>query len=696
MSEILSNIVVQQINATFTAESTELSITPEAINLNYFGGGLGIPGGNAGEIQFNAGGFLGGNANMTYDSNTGITVINSLTANSISGNYISSPNLTIDLLTVTTNANLGAVGNITILGGSNGQFLATDGAGNLSFTSLFPNSITNGTSNVDIPSVNSNVTIGVAGNPNILVATSTGIITPSISTANITANSNVTLGTVGNVHIAGGTNGYFLQTDGAGNLSWAVGANATGNGTPGGSNTQIQYNDGGITFGGSAGFTFDKVSNVFSVPGDIYAPTGDLNIVDILVNGISNLGPVSNVTITGGNSGEYLTTDGNGTLSFSTVTSGKWSNVANIVVNDLLFGYVTGAFNTIVGPGNTLTTSTTFDFANGWYVYNPNVSGDLTSVKTVGNTITGKTLSGGNVVVTSNDGLTWTSYATTINPKTAPVKSGSNYIIFATGTNVAARSTNLSSWSNVALPNSGSWNDIAVGTNSVVICTSQSGYSNVARSTNDGVSYSAVSVGAQNNWTSVEYGNSTYIMVGQTGTGSARRSTDEGATWANITLPSTFSNAWRDVAYGDGKWIAVAAYTGGSNAQSAVSTNNGNTWTAVNLGQFEYNEIVYTGNYFVTTALASGRIAYSTDGTSWTTNSNIGTPGGHIAYNPGIDQVIITSVTGNANIALNQPVTINVTSNDGNTSNAQQVPTGSYRNLGGALGDAGAMWIRTA
>lgn len=43
-----------------------------------------------------------------------------------------------------------------------------------------------------------------------------------------------------------------------------------GSGTPGGANTQIQFNDGG-SFGGSAGFTFDKTSNVVSAVGNINA-----------------------------------------------------------------------------------------------------------------------------------------------------------------------------------------------------------------------------------------------------------------------------------------------------------------------------------------------------------------------------------------------------------------------------------------
>ena len=68
------------------------------------------------------------------------------------------------------------------------------------------------------------------------------------------------LGNIAQISITGGNNGYFLQTDGAGNLSWAAGGGGGGNGTPGGSNSQIQFNDAG-TFGGDVGFTYNKTTN---------------------------------------------------------------------------------------------------------------------------------------------------------------------------------------------------------------------------------------------------------------------------------------------------------------------------------------------------------------------------------------------------------------------------------------------------
>jgi len=56
-----------------------------------------------------------------------------------------------------------------------------------------------------------------------------------------------------------------------------------GGGTPAGSNTQVQFNDNGA-FGGAANFTFNKVTNILTVPGNLI-PTG---------NTVANLGAFSN------------------------------------------------------------------------------------------------------------------------------------------------------------------------------------------------------------------------------------------------------------------------------------------------------------------------------------------------------------------------------------------------------------------
>lgn len=156
---------------------------------------------------------------------------------------------------------------------------------------------------------------------------------------NVTFNGNtLSLGQVANLSILGGENGYFLQTDGTGNLTWSPSGNGggSGNGVPGGANSQVQFNDSG-SFGGNSGFTFNKTTGVLStiqiqsnnIVGNVIASNyfiGDgSNISNITnlgtlssltVSGPVNLGSVSNLNISGGFSGYVLTTDGAGHLSW--------------------------------------------------------------------------------------------------------------------------------------------------------------------------------------------------------------------------------------------------------------------------------------------------------------------------------------------------------------------------------------------
>lgn len=78
-------------------------------------------------------------------------------------------------LVVSGKSNLNSISNIAITGGSPGYIISTDGFGNLSFIAPPSTSgITNGTSNVSIPTLNGNITLSVGGTANILLVTTTG------------------------------------------------------------------------------------------------------------------------------------------------------------------------------------------------------------------------------------------------------------------------------------------------------------------------------------------------------------------------------------------------------------------------------------------------------------------------------------------------------------------------------------------
>jgi len=106
---------------------------------------------------------------------------------------------------------------------------------------------------------NNNVCIGASAN--LTFNSNTNFLT----TQNLNILGTTSLGDVANVSILGGLNGYVLQTDGLGTLTWtAPTGGGGGNGSPGGSNTQVQFNNAG-TFAGDAGFTYDQNTNILSV-----------------------------------------------------------------------------------------------------------------------------------------------------------------------------------------------------------------------------------------------------------------------------------------------------------------------------------------------------------------------------------------------------------------------------------------------
>jgi hypothetical protein len=158
---------------------------------------------------------------------------------------------------------------------------------------------------------------------------------------NVTFNGNIlNLGDISKLSIGGGDNGYFLQTDGLGNLTWAAGGGGGGNGSPAGSNTQIQFNN-QSDFGASANLTFDSSTNL-------------LNLVGNITVGNANLGNVATANYFVSSAGSM--TLGNGIIGVIGNAAGIFSSVitdinlgltANVVIGSTT-GQVTARNNLVV------------------------------------------------------------------------------------------------------------------------------------------------------------------------------------------------------------------------------------------------------------------------------------------------------------------------------------------------------------
>jgi hypothetical protein len=187
----------------------------------------------------------------------------------------------------------------------------------------------------------------------------------------IVISTSANLGPVANLKILGGTNNQVLKTDGTGNVSWA-----TDSATPAGSNTYVQFNN-NQNFGASAGMTFNTTNSTLTLGNSVNAPnitstsriltsgnltsTGNVIAANMFINTSITFNTGSNAVFatgsyalmrsidnatkfaaltgpgnipgadgtyvawslpnTAGNVGEYLTTDGAGTMKFATAVS---------------------------------------------------------------------------------------------------------------------------------------------------------------------------------------------------------------------------------------------------------------------------------------------------------------------------------------------------------------------------------------
>jgi hypothetical protein len=191
-------------------------------------------------------------ASLTVTGNitSGNAIIGSGSGGSISGANLVSANYFTGTLTTGAQPNITSVGTLinTTLGASNSIT-----GGNLVSATYLTGTLTTGAQ----PNITS-----VGSLSGLTVSNATGVV-------NFTTTANVTLGAVANLHISGGTSGYVLQTDGSGTLSWVAQSGGGGGGSPGGLDTYVQFNDGGTTFGGNAQLTYNKVTNLLSVGGNL-------------------------------------------------------------------------------------------------------------------------------------------------------------------------------------------------------------------------------------------------------------------------------------------------------------------------------------------------------------------------------------------------------------------------------------------
>lgn len=196
MSDVNLDFTVSNSTIGLTVEPNDISFTPSDIQLSFYALGASQPGGSNGTVQFNSGGILGGSTDFTFDGPN--ATVNMSKAN-------------ITLLTISN------VANFRLAGGNSGEYLRTDGSGNLSWSGT---GASPGGPNLSLQ-FNNNTSFGGSANLTFNSSTNTLNVTGNVSANNFNGNISATnvIGSVANATYANAAANINSITYGIENIS---------------------------------------------------------------------------------------------------------------------------------------------------------------------------------------------------------------------------------------------------------------------------------------------------------------------------------------------------------------------------------------------------------------------------------------------------------------------------------------------
>jgi len=215
--------------------------------------------------------------------------------------------------------------------------------------------------------------------------------------------------------------------------------------------------------------------------------------------------------------------------------------------------------------------------------------------------------------------------------------SGNGLFVAVSGSNLIMTSPNGITWTSRTAPANNFWLNVRYGTdpsgNGLFVALAVSGEKRIMTSP-DGINWTLRNAAVNNNWTSVTHGidpsgNGLFVAVANSGGRDRVMTSPNGISWTSRNAPS--DNNWGDVTYGtdpsgNGLFVAVAGSgPGGSVIPSGegqvMTSHNGITWTARNASTGNFWKCVRYGNGLFVAVAASGtgnRVMTSPDGITWT------------------------------------------------------------------------------
>ena len=178
------------------------------------------------------------------------------------------------------------------------------------------------------------------------------------------------------------------------------------------------------------------------------------------------------------------------------------------------------------------------------------------------------------------------------------------------------------SWTSATAPYANEWEGVTYGDGKWVAVSSDGVY-RVMYDSNGSGTWTSASAAEANSWSSVAYGDGRFVAVAWNGTNRLMHSTN-GSSWSTSDV-SGWDNtrAWWKVRYLNGKFFAISPTSGNS---SILYSTDGLSWSnsgVTGVNNCNYRDIAYGNGYYVAVSDFSGgegdnRIMYSKDGLAWT------------------------------------------------------------------------------
>jgi hypothetical protein len=215
---------------------------------------------------------------------------------------------------------------------------------------------------------------------------------------------------------------------------------------------------------------------------------------------------------------------------------------------------------------------------------------------------------GTNITRYSTDNVTWIAGSSLPTAQWTSIAAGDGKFVAVSFGTIGATSTNGSSWTEIALP-TGQYNSVAYGNENWIAV----GYGTSGAKSTDGSTWSSSTLPEGAEWSSVAYGKGKFVAVAasdSTITNTAY-TVDNGDSW---TLGS-FAGGCKSIAYGNNRFVAISG--GYAGADDCFISFDGISWTPANIPAANWQSITYGEGLFVAVADGENFVITSQDGVNW-------------------------------------------------------------------------------